>query len=276
MNNGYPIIICIEGVDGVGKETVCKALYNKFMSLGKTLLISLPDYSLPSGQLIYDILHDDNCEWFNSAGPKFKSALWTINRFHAYRRYELEDPDNIPYEFIIMDRSYFSNLIYQASEYFKLANMDDSIQKNEFQFYNNVIDYMKSQYEIEYNKSFLRNIPFDNFHIYYLCNDKNDTQLKQRGGDLDNYEKDSSYLENCNNFIHYLYHHKPDIFKYDSVVDEPYTEGIYGFYLQPLKMITVYHKNTTDEINHEIVRVTNNIMMNIIKSMIEGTIYLGV
>jgi len=267
IGDKHPTIICIEGVDGVGKETISKLLYEELSAIGKCLLISLPDYDTISGKLIYNILHNEkDYGWFNQMDPNFRSIIWTINRFDAYNKLNLtEDNDNIPYDYIIMDRSYFSNLIYQASEYYEMASRLDDEALFEFNLFNKVVSYMKTQFNIEYLHTFLRNIPLERFHIYYILNNDYTTQLKNRGGVLDHYEKEEAYLNNCNYFIRYLYEHKPNIFKYDVSLDPPFTEDIYQFYLQPLMLISAEHKDTPEDIKEETNRIAKEIMVDVLR-----------
>ena len=107
-------MICIEGIDAVGKETVSKALEKTLIDKGFTVKrVSFPIYEGDFGRCIKDILMGA-CGEAPKMDHELMSPLYTLDRisyFKANIKRLLET-----YDYLICDRSFYSNLMYQASK----------------------------------------------------------------------------------------------------------------------------------------------------------------
>lgn len=134
------MIISIDGLDCSGKNTVATALQMKLSSIFKraninanVIKISFPDYNVATGYAIKNILNG------NANIPKDKIPnLFILNRLECFIE------NKIPmilasnkYNIIIFDRSYYSNILYQAKgkESAEIAAMAEELWFKEFEEY---------------------------------------------------------------------------------------------------------------------------------------------
>ena len=108
------MIIAIDGLDGSGKETTCNGLAKWFEDQKmKTYVHSFPDYSVPSGAYIKQII--GNPETLKDMPSNFKryfmASLFAFNRAeHFEYAYKFMDEFDIN----IFDRYWASNILYQG------------------------------------------------------------------------------------------------------------------------------------------------------------------
>ena len=113
-----PRIICIEGIDGVGKSTVCEHLVGLFTQAGNAVLVvSSPSRDKPVGPFIRSTILPDTADDFDPAlvGKLFEAAILENALDLVF------EPDGItPRSYnegdvIILDRWFFTMLTYQQT-----------------------------------------------------------------------------------------------------------------------------------------------------------------
>ena len=199
-------IICLEGLDGIGKGTLADSICSKLEEMGShCAVIPFPRYETLTGRVVRAFINGDFGDP-PSIDPSVAAALYTINRldyFHSRNFCTNGDvvesvigsyyamPDHA-IDYVIMDRSYYSNFMYQGSK----IGFDDSTRLGEF---------ITSQYleEIEKN-DFLRRAVSDNrLHVFYLLMEDGDVyqQVTTRGEAMDYMERNRRYQQGCNDFV---------------------------------------------------------------------------
>lgn len=112
-------IIVIDGMDGTGKETQSKLLYDYLkVKYDKVYMSSFPNYESDSSFFVKKFL---NGEYKNISNPYLISLFYSIDRGITYIT-ELKEKYDQGY-IIILDRYYISNVIYQ------LHNFDSYMDK---------------------------------------------------------------------------------------------------------------------------------------------------
>lgn len=186
-----PKFICIEGLDGTGKNTIARALVDALTQQGwKVQLWSFPDYESLVGKVIKNALNGGYGDFVNMS-PEFCSELYALDRL----AYIEEHPVDESVDFYILDRSYFSNFMYQGCkirESNKIAG-DNTV----FRFLN----YLFMQYEYEFIYTGLDKY-VDDFRVIYLYISEEDRkkQIENRSH-LDLHESNSDYLSQVAAFI---------------------------------------------------------------------------
>lgn len=109
-------VICIEGLDGVGKASVTRAVNEILRTAGySTFQIDFPRYSTPTGKVIRNIL-DGEYGHTPTLPPDLIGPSWTLDRIGWFRNnLDFLIPG---YDYLILDRSYFSNFMYQGAKVF--------------------------------------------------------------------------------------------------------------------------------------------------------------
>lgn len=102
-------IIVIDGMDGTGKETQSKLLYNKIKeSNDKVELFSFPNYENESSYFVRKYLHEGYCKDIDNT--LLHCMFYSIDRCITYNE-EIKRKYEEGYT-IIFDRYYISNVIY--------------------------------------------------------------------------------------------------------------------------------------------------------------------
>lgn len=108
-------LIVIEGVDGSGKETQSKKLYQKLKKEGfKVMQISYPRYNKPSSTMVKAYLRGDFGDKAQDISPYIASTFYAIDRYASYK----EDYEHFYKEggIIIADRYTTANMVHQAGK----------------------------------------------------------------------------------------------------------------------------------------------------------------
>lgn len=100
--------VAIEGVDGAGKSTVCRAVVERLRQLGESVLLVREPGGTRVGETLRSLLlHDDDM------------APWTEALLFAAQRAQLASEVVAPAlergEWVVSDRSYYSSLAYQGA-----------------------------------------------------------------------------------------------------------------------------------------------------------------
>ena len=107
-------LIIIEGLDGSGKGTQTKLLYQALSKRMTVRQISFPDYEQPSSALVKMYL---NGEFGNNPGDVnayAASLFYAVDRYASFRKFWQEDYEKNT--LILADRYVTSNFIYQAEK----------------------------------------------------------------------------------------------------------------------------------------------------------------
>lgn len=128
-------LIVIEGLDGSGKATQTKNLYNYLAENGKSVLqVTFPDYESPASSLVKMYLGGELGENPNDVNAYAASSFYAVDRVVSYLQNWKKAYENGTT--ILCDRYATSNIIYQMAK----------IPKKKW---NSFIDW---QYDFEYNK----------------------------------------------------------------------------------------------------------------------------
>ncbi len=123
-------IIDIEGTDGSGKATQTKLLYEYLVGLGKkTKILSFPNYDSPSSAPVKMYLSGELGENKDISGYQ-ASTLFAVDRLITIKKENLLD-----YDFVLMDRYTYSNMIHQSTRFEKKCELNKFLKwVNDFEF----------------------------------------------------------------------------------------------------------------------------------------------
>ena len=217
------MIINIEGIDAVGKESTSNALSDELTKMGlKVKRISFPGYGTSYGNAIKATLNGA-CGDSSELDPELLGPLYSLDRIRYFRNYI--DAIANTFDVLICDRSFYSNFIYQAS---KLPSDE-------------LPDWIKKNYKFEFvNTGLEKYIP--NMYTFVLTMDaeSNKKQLETRES-LDDNEKNEEYLNKCRKFINLMTNkgYYESRLKHCSPEWRPYATA---------KCIPVHHVNPNDKL----------------------------
>lgn len=185
-------IICLEGLDCAGKETISKLLkeyYEKSNTYAKVIIVSFPDYE--ANDVLSTILHDKdttlltevNYHTYNTITETCRffviNIMNKLSKINSYinREYKLLLQEGLESKrfLLIFDRYWFSNLWYQCK------SKED---------YERLID-LKTTYH-------LPNVKYT-FYLEYPLEITKYLLETQRGKDMDTYEEDNDFLSQVYN-----------------------------------------------------------------------------
>lgn len=174
-------LIVVEGLDGSGKATQTKLLFEKLSEKNKVSRISFPDYNCDSSALVKMYLGGKFGKDPNCVNPYAASSFYAVDRFASFMQFWKEDYENNV--IILADRYATSNMIYQASK----------LPENERESFIRWIE------DFEYSKL---GLPSPDLVIYLdMLPEISQKLLSGRyGGDdskKDIHEKDVSFLKKC-------------------------------------------------------------------------------
>ncbi len=175
-------LIVIEGLDGSGKGTQVKNLYDSLLAEGQRVKkITFPDYASTSSSLVKMYLAGEFGTDANSVNPYAASSFYAVDRFASFTTNWKTD-----YELgavILADRYTTSNIVYQLS-------------KMEQEHWAEFAEWLE---DFEYNKL---KLPKPDLVIYLDMPPEVSQKLleKRYHGDLakkDIHEKDVEFLKKC-------------------------------------------------------------------------------
>lgn len=179
--NGLAKIICFEGIDGSGKGEQSTRLYKRLQAEGKRVkYMDFPNYEAGFfGEEIGRLLAGKEEETAKSLSPKTMSIWYALDRYEGFKNLDLT-----VYDYIIMNRSTYSNVGYQ------LARLPKAEQEAMYSWLQ----------ELEFKQL---GIPKPDYVMYFAINsdmsDKNTKQKETRaylgGKGQDVYEGDKTYME---------------------------------------------------------------------------------
>ena len=107
------MLINIEGVDGCGKNTQTKKLYEYLVNKGyKCKLVSFPNYESKSCEPVKMYLGGELGEDVDCLDPYQTSVLFAVDRLLTMKQIDVSK-----YDYILFDRYVGSNMIHQASRF---------------------------------------------------------------------------------------------------------------------------------------------------------------
>lgn len=223
-------VIAIEGLDGTGKESVSKALYRMMNGRGiATDRISFPIYESPTGKVISEFLNGSYGDP-TEVNPFVAAALYATDRLAFWKDYDIYQT---PQKMLILDRSYYSNFIYQASKITDTKNL---------------AAWMLNNFLTEFSTKSMHAF----WEVYYLELDElhRQKQIADRAH-LDKNESNLGYLQKCEQFVRFS---RTPLFRATLnreldhlIVNDPkLSNAITHYYLGCVKTIRVRHVDDPD------------------------------
>ena len=221
MKNHKFYMLCIEGVDGTGKNTLSKAIVSRLREiLGESAVkfMTAPDYDGVYGKAIKSILTSVDYDAVNDPySVQTISTLFSMDRISRIRPLVLNPEFLEETTILVCDRWFYSNFMYQCS---KLARDRAAIR-----------NWVKYNFRREFIDSGLCAAISDIYSIVLeVDRDKNEKMITTRN-DLDHYETNRNYLEQCSAFVK----------NFDRTIldDESCPEVIRKFYYDNVKILPI-------------------------------------
>lgn len=108
-------LLVIEGLDGSGKGTQCRLLYERLEASGRRIRkVTFPDYGSPSSALVKMYLNGEFGRDADSVNAYAASAFYAVDRFASFRRDWGEEYARGTV--ILADRYTTSNIVFQLSK----------------------------------------------------------------------------------------------------------------------------------------------------------------
>lgn len=174
-------IIDIEGLDGCGKQTQTKLLYDFLIGKGyKCLLLSFPNYDSESSAPVKMYLRGDFGKDTNCLDKFQASTLFAVDRLLTTKKIDFNN-----YDFVLMDRYTPSNMIHQSKNMASQQEMD------------NFLNWLE---DFEYGKL---NLPKPDEIIFLDVPSELSIKLARArkeyktGATSDIHEEDENYLKKC-------------------------------------------------------------------------------
>lgn len=187
-------IIEIEGLDCVGKETQSKLLKKYLEDKGcKVKLISYPNYENKYSQEVSHYLKGEFDK--DRLTPERISLFYTMDRLTTQISIE-EDSMEEDYDYIILDRGIFSNILNQGTCFIEEDGRVDSMAIENFIYY---------QFELEFKS--LELLKPELIVFLDLDNNTRENLLKERNKDkvdIDIVESDFEYLRKVQKVADYF------------------------------------------------------------------------
>ena len=253
-NERLHLIIAIEGLDGTGKESVSKRLKELLKEEGYRVdVVSFPRYDTAVGEVIRQFQ-------MGSYGnptltdPYIAGALYTLDRIDFFKPVNIDMLD-----FLILDRSYFSNFIYQGPK-FDLENGGD---------YGRMRDWMRTSLQAE-----IKQIPLmeNLFKIYFLqVSDEDQQEQMKNRKDLDMNESNRDYQNSIRDFFflsrsfNFWYGIRNADVRSEAWEGDPEVMELEKWYLRKVEKIQSVHTSDREKIPEAIDATARKILADINK-----------
>lgn len=213
------IVINIEGADGVGKSTIAKRIVERLNAANRTIIDRLPDeirnsilekgiedvaiyqhypdYESSMGKMIKGYLNGE----LNNTDPTELDYITSSLLYVLDRRLRVESSDYKIAHYMVNDRSFLSNFLYQGAKIVNSFYIEQQKNPDELEnIYMYLIEYLRSQILIE--PSMLKDIPGYQMNFYLrFPDDKNTLDTKEN---KDMHESNESYMNIVSNMWKYL------------------------------------------------------------------------
>ena len=247
-------MICIEGIDAVGKETVSKALEKTLDDKGfKVKRVSFPIYEGDFGRCIKDVLMGA-CGDAPELDHELMSPLYTLDRiayFKANIKHLLEN-----YDYLICDRSFYSNFMYQASKIY----MKEPMMYNHNDISHTLYLWICKNFEWEFMNTDLFKCTDVQTFVLTLSEEDSLKQLNNRT-EKDTNEKNRTYLSECKRFINHMTsdavkEYSESVMQNLSLRDKHYML----YYINQVHMVEVMHVENPDDIGTATMHTVDKII----------------
>ena len=261
-------VICIEGIDAVGKETISKALATRLSEMGYGVhRASFPDYSKPIGMAIRDVLNGA-CGDPTTLDPELFGSLYTLDRLQYFEKefccIDEETVDTIDY--LILDRSFYSNFMYQCSKYRTEARENEEPYLVS-EVFAKTYNWLVKNAWLEFYQTRLCTAEDIQTFVLKMSEDGAKAQLNNRD-QKDAHETNREYLRNCREYVELMTnpHTRVNVVTVLEKCYEksPTVKSLYNTiltnYLYNVHPLEVNHANSPEGIVKETERVVNSII----------------
>lgn len=235
-------IINIEGIDAVGKETVSKALEKTLHMKGfRVKRVEFPNYEGNFGRAINDVLMG-KCGEAPKLSHELISPLYTLDRLSYFLENIKDLFDN--YDYVICDRSFYSNFMYQASKIY----MKEPTFYNHFDIKPAILEWLMKNGTWELYHTGLHHCEDIQTFVLSLSEEDSLKQLENRSV-KDTNEVNRGYLAECKKFTaHYMSNEiKKDVSRFIKS-DSDYAVPILKYYITNVHSIEVTHADDPKDI----------------------------
>lgn len=247
-------MICIEGIDAVGKETVSKALEKTLDSKGfKVIRVSFPIYEGDFGRCIKDVLMGA-CGEAPSLDPELMGPLYTLDRISYFKA----NIDRLleTYDYLICDRSFYSNFMYQASKLY----IKNPILYSKDDISHPLANWISNNFKWEFDDTGLFGCTDVNTFVLTLSEEDSLKQLNNRD-QKDTNESNRAYLSECKKFITHMMSdnvrsYAVEMMKHLSLK----TKHHLLYYILNVHAIEVEHAENPDDIGKATMKTINKIL----------------
>ena len=247
-------MICIEGIDAVGKETVSKALEKTLDDKGfKVKRVSFPIYEGDFGKCIKDLLMGA-CGEAPELDHELMSPLYTLDRISYFKANINRLLEN--YDYLICDRSFYSNFMYQASKIY----MKEPMMYNRDDISQTLYLWIRKNFEWEFMNTNLFKCSDVQTFVLTLSEEDSLKQLNNRT-EKDTNEKNRKYLNDCKKFINYMTRdaikeYSNEVMKNLSLRDKHYML----YYINHVHQIEVTHADKPEDIGKATLKTVDKIL----------------
>lgn len=236
-------IICIEGLDGVGKETVAKKLVEIINTSGhRAEYVDFPQYSSISGLLINELLHDYIGD-ISNINQNLISPIYTIDRIHWFKENLSKKMKTLDY--LVLDRGFYSNFMYQASKLYSNKNWDIDIA-----------NWLLLNYNWEFVLTGLDHVPDIETVVLTISEDDRRDMIIARAKSkesLDSNEANYIYLDKVSDFFYSM--NKPDTYNIPQLLttvmmslsnDTKTVGNINNYYFKNVREVVITRSKSTN------------------------------
>jgi thymidylate kinase len=206
-------IINVDGIDGVGKSTICKNAVNELRKEFKdydVIYTHYPNYDISTGEYISDMLHDKD---LLNMDPYKRALPFIVNRLENVSTNILPYLDDTDTEIYIFDRSYNSNILYTSASLLDKYKLELPLLEEDlvsFSYKSELSEFI----DIEYRSELLDSDFYDRedariYNIFLTYEDKSllGIALNDREEEKDTYENNLDYLYKVDGSVNIINNH---------------------------------------------------------------------